>query len=107
MKNQRGSMRKKNHIGKKIISQLSACDVTRVVSLDTNNQAYVYEESGELLEICNLLLLLLVDLLITWFLCCCVNLLFLDLIFKWLLLFGYLSFSICSALNPDCLFIRL
>jgi hypothetical protein len=38
----------KNHIGKKIISQLSACDVTRVVSLDTNNQAYVYEESGEL-----------------------------------------------------------
>ncbi len=30
---------KKNHIGKKIISQLSACDVTRVVSLDTNNQA--------------------------------------------------------------------
>ncbi len=29
----------KNHIGKKTISQLSACDVTRVVSLDTNNQA--------------------------------------------------------------------
>jgi hypothetical protein len=29
----------KNHVGKKIISQLSACDVTRVVSLDTNNQA--------------------------------------------------------------------
>jgi hypothetical protein len=27
-----------NHLGKKIISQLSACDVTRVVSLDTNNQ---------------------------------------------------------------------
>jgi hypothetical protein len=48
MKNQRGSMRKKNHIGKKIISQLSACDVTRVVSLDTNNQAQVYEESREL-----------------------------------------------------------
>jgi hypothetical protein len=43
-----GSMRKKNLIGKKIISQLSASDVTRVVSLDTNNQAYVYEESGEL-----------------------------------------------------------
>ncbi len=39
---------KKNHVGKKIISQLSACDVTRVISLDTNNQAYVYEESGEL-----------------------------------------------------------
>jgi hypothetical protein len=29
----------KNHTGKKIISQLSACDVTRLVSLDTNNQA--------------------------------------------------------------------
>ncbi len=29
----------KTHIGTKIISQLSACDVTRVVSLDTNNQA--------------------------------------------------------------------
>jgi hypothetical protein len=38
----------KNHIGKKIISQLSACDMTRVVSLDTNNQVKVYEESGEL-----------------------------------------------------------
>jgi hypothetical protein len=29
----------KNHIGKKIISQLSDCDVAHVVSLDTNNQA--------------------------------------------------------------------
>ncbi len=29
----------KNLIGKKIISQLSACDVTCVVCLDTNNQA--------------------------------------------------------------------
>jgi hypothetical protein len=29
----------KKLIGKKIISQLSACDVTHVVSLDTNNQA--------------------------------------------------------------------
>ncbi len=29
----------KNQVGKKIISQLSACDVTHVVSLDTNNQA--------------------------------------------------------------------
>jgi hypothetical protein len=29
----------KKHIGKKIISQLSACDVTFVVCLDTNNQA--------------------------------------------------------------------
>jgi hypothetical protein len=31
--------KEKTHIGKKIISQLSACDVTGVVSLDTNNQA--------------------------------------------------------------------
>ena len=29
--------KEKNHIGKKIISHLSACNVTRVVSLDTNN----------------------------------------------------------------------
>jgi hypothetical protein len=43
-----GSMRKKNLVGKKIISQLSDCDMTPVVSLDTNNQAYVYEEIGEL-----------------------------------------------------------
>jgi hypothetical protein len=35
--------------------------VTGVVSLDTNNQALVSEESGELREICNLLLSLLVD----------------------------------------------
>jgi hypothetical protein len=28
----------KNHVVKKMISQLSACDVTRVVKLDTNNQ---------------------------------------------------------------------
>ncbi len=27
----------KNHIGKKIVSRMSACDVTRVVSLVTNN----------------------------------------------------------------------
>ncbi len=26
-----------NHIGKKIVSRMSACDVTRVVSLVTNN----------------------------------------------------------------------
>ncbi len=38
MKNQNGLNEGKKHIGKKIISQLSACDVTRVVSLDTNNQ---------------------------------------------------------------------
>jgi hypothetical protein len=48
MKNQHGLNEEKNLIGKKIISQLSASDVTCVVSLDTNNQAYVYEESGEL-----------------------------------------------------------
>jgi hypothetical protein len=29
----------KNLIGKEVISQLSASDMTRVVSLDTNNQA--------------------------------------------------------------------
>jgi hypothetical protein len=56
-----GSMRKKTFIGKKIISQLSACDVTRVLSLDTNNQAQVYQENGKLCEICNLPLLLIVD----------------------------------------------
>ncbi len=47
MKNQHGLNEEKKHLGKEIISQLSACDVTRVVSLDTINQAYVYEESGE------------------------------------------------------------
>ncbi len=39
MKNQHGLNEGKNLIGKKIISQLSACDVTRVISLNTNNQA--------------------------------------------------------------------
>jgi hypothetical protein len=39
MKNQHGLNEEKNFIGKIIISQLSAWDVTRVVSLDTNNQA--------------------------------------------------------------------
>ncbi len=48
MKNQHGLNEGKNLIGKKIISRLSASDVTHVVSLDTNNQAEVYEESGEL-----------------------------------------------------------
>jgi hypothetical protein len=47
MKNQHELNEEKNHSGKKIISQLSACDVTHVVSLDTTNQAQVYEESGE------------------------------------------------------------
>jgi hypothetical protein len=41
-----GSMRKKPSEEKNNLS--IACDVTRVVSLDTNNQAEVYEESGEL-----------------------------------------------------------
>jgi len=39
MKNQHGLNEEKNHIGKKIISQLSACEVLHVISLDTNNQA--------------------------------------------------------------------
>ncbi len=64
LKNQHGLNEEKNLIGKKIISQLSASDVTRVVSLDTNNQAEVYEESGELWEISfvsyNYLLILLI-----------------------------------------------
>ncbi len=47
MKNQHGLNEEKNLIGKKIISQMSACAVIRVVCLDTNNQAQVYEESGE------------------------------------------------------------
>ncbi len=37
--NQHGLNEEKNLIGKQIISQLSASDVTGVVSLDTNNQA--------------------------------------------------------------------
>ncbi len=37
MKNQHGLNEEKNHIGKKIISHLRACDVTPVVSFDTNN----------------------------------------------------------------------
>ncbi len=39
MKNQHGLNEEKTFIGNKIISQLSPCDVTCVVSLDTNNQA--------------------------------------------------------------------
>jgi hypothetical protein len=39
MKNRHGLNEEKNHLGKKFVSQLSACAVTRVVSLDTNNQA--------------------------------------------------------------------
>ena len=47
MKNQYGLNEEKNHIGKKIISHLSACDVSRVVSLDTNNLSVRVCESGE------------------------------------------------------------
>ncbi len=47
MKNQHGLNEGKNHIGKKIVSQLSACDVTRVISLGTNNQSVRVIESGE------------------------------------------------------------
>jgi hypothetical protein len=37
----------KNHIGKKIVSCMSACDVTCVVSLVTNNLKRKIYESGE------------------------------------------------------------
>jgi hypothetical protein len=37
MKNQHGLNEEKHHIGKKIVSHLNACDVTRVVSLVANN----------------------------------------------------------------------
>ncbi len=37
MKNQHGLNAEKNLIGKKMVSLLSACDMTRVVSLGTNN----------------------------------------------------------------------
>ena len=43
MKNQHGLNEGKNLMGKKLISQLSASDVTRVVSLDTNNQDLNFE----------------------------------------------------------------
>jgi hypothetical protein len=72
----------KNLYRKKIVSQLSACDVTRVVSLDTINQVYVYEESGELYEICNLLFFItrwFVNQMVLVFLC---SFIILDLFFK-------------------------
>ncbi len=48
MKNQHGLNEEKKHIGKKIVSHvLSACDVTRVVSLCTNNLSRRVCESGE------------------------------------------------------------
>ncbi len=37
MKNQHGLDEEKTHIGKRIFSRMRACDVTRVVSLVTNN----------------------------------------------------------------------
>ena len=48
MKNQHELNEEKNLYRKKIISQLSACDVTRVVSLDTNNLAKVVNENGDM-----------------------------------------------------------
>jgi hypothetical protein len=42
-----GLNEEKKHIGKKIVSHLSACDVTRVVSLVTNNLSVRFCESGE------------------------------------------------------------
>jgi hypothetical protein len=39
MKNQHGLNEEKTFNKEKMVSQLSACDVTRVVNLDTNNQA--------------------------------------------------------------------
>jgi hypothetical protein len=48
MKNQHGLNEEKTHIGKKNnLSCLSACDVTRVVSLGTNNLSVRVCEGGE------------------------------------------------------------
>jgi hypothetical protein len=47
MKNQHGLNEGKTHKGKKIVSYLSACDVTPVVSLGTNNLSVRVCESGE------------------------------------------------------------
>ncbi len=55
MKNQHGLNEEKNHTGKKIVSNLSACDVTRVVSLGTNNLSIRVCESGEKLCLLRLL----------------------------------------------------
>jgi hypothetical protein len=104
MKNQHGLKEETNLYRKKIISHLRACDVTRVVSLDTKNQMKVFEEIGELGDICNLLLLLLVDLLIKLFLFYYVHSLS-RFILQMVLRSGYLFFSICSTFNPDCSFV--
>ncbi len=83
MKNQHGLIEEKTLYRKKIISQLSGCDVTCVVSLDTNNQVWVSKESGELREICNLLLSLLVDFTNQMVFVLLCSLVILDLFFKW------------------------
>ncbi len=72
MKNQHGLNEENTFIGKKIISQLSACDMTHVVSLDTNNQAKVFKESGDMSEklfqfLTVLLCLLILELILKWF----------------------------------------
>jgi hypothetical protein len=65
MKNHHGLNEEKNLIGKKLISQLSASDVTRVVSLDTNNQDLNFERY--VIFSCYYLLILL----IRWFVLLC------------------------------------
>jgi hypothetical protein len=50
MKNQHGLNEGKILIRENMIPQLSASDVTCVVSLNTNNQANKYEDSGELVR---------------------------------------------------------
>ncbi len=50
MKNQHGLNEKKNLYRGKIVSQLSASEVTCVISLDTNNQAKLFEESRGLVS---------------------------------------------------------
>ncbi len=56
MKNQHGLNEEKNHLGKKkYLSYMSACDVTHVVSLGTNNLSVRVCESGEKLCLLRLL----------------------------------------------------
>jgi hypothetical protein len=55
MMNQHGLNERKKHTGKKYISYMSACDVTRVVSLGTNNLSVRVCESGEKLYLLRLL----------------------------------------------------
>ncbi len=77
MKNQHCSMREKNHIGKKIVSQLSVCDVAHVWlvwKLTTKRQFLKRVENLERYVIfsCHYLLILLIQ----QFLFCCVHSLF-------------------------------